>query len=207
MFSVVKQATGGDPLSVRQLYGAQFVFHPKATIILCCNDVPAANSCDGGMARRLRVIPLTQKFVANPNPHKQYEQRIDDQLDRKIEGWGSAFIYLLYLYRLEFPLALVDDCEDVMAYTMELARESDHFFAFNAEYLVPLAPEDEGNPARHTAFDRIWGLYETFCGVHKFKKVGQHSLKRRLHEIHGLEKRDNKYVFFLKFLLQFLDSC
>lgn len=191
----MKQATGGDPLSVRQLYGAQFVFYPKATILLCCNDVPAANSCDGGMIRRQRVIPLDQKFVAEPNPNRPHEQRIDDNLDRKIEGWGSAFCYLLYLYRIEHPSPQIEECEAVLSYTRELARESDHFYAFEAEYLVPLTAEEELDRDNHTTFDRIWGLYESFCTVHKFKKVGRHSLKRRLHEKYGTDVRDDMYVY------------
>lgn len=175
------------------MYGTQFVFEPKATFFMCCNDVPSPESCDGGITRRIRIIPLGQKFVANPNPAKIYEQRIDEELDRKIDGWGSAFIFILYFYRIQYPHAQIRECDDVIEYTDEIARETDHFHRFAAENLLALTPEEE-IAGRFTTLETIWGMYETFCGVHKLKKTPKHSLKRRLHERYGTLVVDRVYV-------------
>lgn len=89
----------------------------------------------------------------------------------------------------------VDDCVDVMLYILELVWEFDYFFIFNVEYLVLFVFEVEGNLVLYIMFDKIWGLYEIFCGVYKYKKVGLYFLKRCLYEIYGLIIRDNVYVF------------
>lgn len=183
----MKQLTGNDAFNVRQLYGTQFTIDPKAAFFMCCNDVPPTENCDGGMARRIRIIPLEQKFVNNPV--KAYEQAIDVDLDRKIEGWGAAFMYILYFYRLMYPHPIVEECPYVLRYTADIAQETDHFLKFDNERLSALTPQEVA-AGRHTAFADIWELYETFCGVHKIKPVPMHSLRRRVHEKYGTEQVD-----------------
>lgn len=181
---------GGDPLSVRQMYGQQFILEPKATTFLCCNDVPAPSNCDGGISRRIRVIPFEQKFVPNPNPNKPNERRIDIDLDKKMDTWPTAFAYLLYLYRCEHSDPNVDDCDDVLAYTKGIEKENDHFYRFADEILVELSPEEHGDRRFYTPLETIQLAYENFYASSKIRKMPNHSLRRRLCEVYGSDKYD-----------------
>jgi P4 family phage/plasmid primase-like protien len=64
--SVVKQFTGGSEVSGRALYGAEQSFRPQALFMLSCNEIPEFKGIDGGLMRRLRVLPFVMQFVDHP---------------------------------------------------------------------------------------------------------------------------------------------
>lgn len=54
----VKELSGGDSVSARQLYAAPFTFRPMLKLWLAANDAPAMSDQDSGLWRRLRRIPF-----------------------------------------------------------------------------------------------------------------------------------------------------
>lgn len=56
---LVKTITGGDTVAARFLYHEFFEFKPEFTLWLVANDPPTVDGADSGMARRIRVVPLT----------------------------------------------------------------------------------------------------------------------------------------------------
>ena len=63
--SVLKGLTGNDNLSVCELYKTKQNIVPSWNLITCCNIMPDFSSTDGGVKRRVRMIPFESKFVGN----------------------------------------------------------------------------------------------------------------------------------------------
>lgn len=59
---VVKQVTGGDEISVRELYGKLFEYQPQYKILLATNHLPAIVGTGNGIWRRVQVVPFDVTF-------------------------------------------------------------------------------------------------------------------------------------------------
>lgn len=60
--SAIKQLTGGEQISARNLYEKKFTFTPQFTLWLSCNDLPAVTDRSLFASDRLRVIEFNRHF-------------------------------------------------------------------------------------------------------------------------------------------------
>ena len=70
--ATVKQVTGGDPITTRDLYQSQFTFLPVAKLWLIANHRPAVDGSDFAMWRRIRLVPFDVTIPEeerNKQPH------------------------------------------------------------------------------------------------------------------------------------------
>ena len=63
---VMKELTGGDPLTGRALYCDSITFIPQFTLVVCTNHLFYIKSTDDGTWRRIRVCDFQSKFLSNP---------------------------------------------------------------------------------------------------------------------------------------------
>ena len=61
--SAIKQYTGGEEITARELYQSQFVFKPQFTLWLSCNDLPAVWDKSLFASERVRVIEFNRHFT------------------------------------------------------------------------------------------------------------------------------------------------
>ena len=61
--TLLKRATGGDPITTRSHHQESFEFTPQFTLWVISNDRPRVPHDDSGVWRRLREIPFTTKFA------------------------------------------------------------------------------------------------------------------------------------------------
>lgn len=61
--SLVKQMTGGDPITARFLFGDEFEFKPQFKLWICTNHKPVIRGTDDGIWRRIVLIPFTVKIA------------------------------------------------------------------------------------------------------------------------------------------------
>jgi phage/plasmid-associated DNA primase len=54
----MKQLTGGDEITARALFHSPFKYKPQFKLVLMCNNLPRLSATDGGVVRRVRVIPF-----------------------------------------------------------------------------------------------------------------------------------------------------
>jgi P4 family phage/plasmid primase-like protien len=59
----IKNITGGDSLSCRELYGTQIEFNPVCKLILVTNNPPSFDSSDRAILDRLACFPFNSRFV------------------------------------------------------------------------------------------------------------------------------------------------
>lgn len=59
---LIKQLTGGDPVTCRMLYGAPFTYVPSFLLLVAGNYKPAILSQDYGIWRRVKLVPFEASF-------------------------------------------------------------------------------------------------------------------------------------------------
>jgi putative DNA primase/helicase len=79
--SVVKDVTGGDVVKARRMRENFWSFEPTHKLLVFGNHKPhLANPDDGGMRRRLRLVPFDVSFTGNPN------RRLGEELRSEAPG-------------------------------------------------------------------------------------------------------------------------
>lgn len=68
--ATIKSIAGGDSITVHAKYGKPFTFRPVGKLWLACNKIPGLpRSDDGGMRRRIHVVPFAYRFAEEGNRH------------------------------------------------------------------------------------------------------------------------------------------
>jgi len=129
---ILKEITGNDSFMVRGLYADPIEIKPQVKFFLACNQLPEVPSRDGGTWRRLRVIDFKSKFTDNPDPTKQNEFLIDNNLKEKIKQWAPIFSsYLIHLYITEYKdITYLTEPDEIKLSTEMYKAENDQFTEF-----------------------------------------------------------------------------
>lgn len=80
---LVKQISGGDPITCRFLYGKEFEYVPDFKLWMATNHKPVIKGTDNGIWRRIRLIPFT---VTIPDNEK------DTDLPKKLKAELSGIL-------------------------------------------------------------------------------------------------------------------
>ena len=93
---IIKELTGGDQITVRDLYKTCITYTPQFGTFMLVNDIPLLSRADGGAQRRIRVFPFIYSFVSNPTEphHKLGNPDLKDKA-AKSDEWRDEFIQLL----------------------------------------------------------------------------------------------------------------
>ena len=91
----IKQITGRDEITCRDLYKSSKTFKPTFSLFAQCNNKPSLDQVDNAIKRRFEVLNFPFSFVENPI-HK-YEKQRDNTVKGKLEKveYYSQFMGLL----------------------------------------------------------------------------------------------------------------
>lgn len=81
--SLIKQVTGGDPITARFLREEFFTFKPAFKLWFSVNHKPNISGTDYGMWRRVRLIPFSQNF---PIGDPRRDDHLQDKLNAELPG-------------------------------------------------------------------------------------------------------------------------
>ena len=74
--SMIKQLTGGDPISARYLYSEFFEFKPVFKLLIAGNHKPVIRGDDHGIWRRIQLVPFEVTIPEAARDHKLAEKLI-----------------------------------------------------------------------------------------------------------------------------------
>jgi len=141
----MKNLTGADTIPCRALYGDPFEYKPQFKLILICNKLPTM-PFDGGVRRRVRIVPFESEFVDTPDPRKVRQFKKDPKLPEKMKNWKQAFMWLLlnvYYKKYRESGYMIMEPTKVTLRTDKYERDSDKYLEFLNEYIVHTdEPED-----------------------------------------------------------------
>ena len=176
---IMKEITGGDPIQGRALFKDTVTFVPQFKLVVCTNTMFDIKSNDDGTWRRIRVCDFKSKFTENPvtgDPDEPYQYKVDKSIEKKFESWKLVFMSMLVDRAFETQ-GNVEDCDIVMAKSMNYREGQDYLTEFVKEKIVP----KDGCKVKKTE------LYETFKqwytmqygrGVPKGKELYDFMIKR-----------------------------
>jgi putative DNA primase/helicase len=79
--SVVKQVTGGDPVTCRFLFKEHFEYVPKWKLFMVVNHLPHINGTDHGIWRRIKCVPFLVQFTG-----EKIDRDLPSKLDLELPG-------------------------------------------------------------------------------------------------------------------------
>lgn len=104
---VIKQYTGGEAVTARELYGRPFTFIPQFTLWLSCNDLPAVRDKSLFASKRLKVIEFNRHFREDEqdNTLKDFFRTPDAMTG--IFSWLVDGYFKYRLWGLEMPESML----------------------------------------------------------------------------------------------------
>lgn len=165
---IMKELTGGDPLSGRALYCDTITFKPQFKLVVCTNHLFDIQSTDDGTWRRIRVCDFKSKFISKPYEDEKnfpkdkfpYQYKVDKKLDQRFERWAPIFISMLIDIVFETD-GVVEDCKSVMASSEKYKLQQDYFAQFFEERIVK---EDGSKIKRKDMYNEFTEWYSELYG-------------------------------------------
>jgi putative DNA primase/helicase len=164
--SLIKQATGGDPLTARFMRAEFFSFTPTFKIFLATNHRPAIRGTDHAIWRRVRLIPFTITI-----PDDQQDRHLTDKLRAEWPGilaWAVAGCLDWQQHGLGLP-------DEVRVATENYRVDMDVLGAFIRDKCVV------GLGAQVAASD-LYGAYKAWCDVSGEKVLAARTFGLHLRE-------------------------
>ncbi len=144
--SLVKAITGGDRIVVRGLYRDPFEFSPTFKLVILSNTLPAISGTDGGIWRRITLLPFDQKI---PESEQRSKAELTAELMREAPGILRWCLDGWLLYQ-ELGLAIPNS----------VRTETDNYRADNNPVSLFLETATETHPGGHVTASK---LYEAYC--------------------------------------------
>jgi P4 family phage/plasmid primase-like protien len=92
---MVKELTGGDAITARQLYREPKTFIPKFKLVIVCNNVMEIPSIDVAFKNRLVVIPFQSTFHKKIDKPGPYDFPMDTNIAKNIGDYSDVFLRML----------------------------------------------------------------------------------------------------------------
>jgi putative DNA primase/helicase len=167
--AAIKNATGGEEITVNPKYRKPYAFKPQALILLATNYKPTVKEQDHGTWRRVKLIPFTQKFEG-----ARKDLSLDDKLSAELPG------ILAWLVRgaTEWYAEGLTDPRSVNEAVEAYKDESDTLAGFFPGVIVK-------DPQGRMTGAELWGAYQTWAsaeGMEGFRT--QRSLTTAMRERH-----------------------
>lgn len=160
--ATIKQYTGGEDITARELYQSAITFKPQFTMWLSCNDLPAVKDKSLFASDRVRVIEFNRHFS-----DEEQDKGLKDYFETP-EAMKGIFTWLVtgYFKYHRFGLKMCDDMKKVIK---QYEKDNDLVLQFLEE---KCEGTDEGYTKAKTLYDnyKIWcksnGYY--VCSMKKF---------------------------------------
>jgi putative DNA primase/helicase len=153
--ALVKQITGGDPITARRMRGDFFEFEPSHKIWLSGNHLPAIRGTDLGIWRRIALVPFTESFVGD---------RCDPDLQAKLDAERDGILTWAVEGCLEWQRVGLQVPDRVKAATADYRESQDHLGRYLADRCLVSAEAQVANS--ELRYD-----YEAWCsenGEHRW---------------------------------------
>ena len=123
----MKQMTGEDSITARELYKSEFEFRPEFKIVMATNYKPIIKGTDDGIWRRVKLIPFS---VIIPNG------KIDLDLSAKLKQEISGILNWAIQGSCDWFAHGLPQCDAIQAATSDYKKEMDTISQFSDDCLV-----------------------------------------------------------------------
>ena len=181
---ILKELTGGDPITARGLYKDSITFEPHFKLVVCTNNLFDINSTEDGTWRRIKITRFESKFVDNPvkdDPDEPYQFLKDKTLEDRLDEWVPVFMNML-VKRAFMTDGIVKDCIAVTEISDSYRNDQDYINSFINE---KIKSDPEGSVGKRAISEVFKQWYNT-----TYSKTAPSC--KSLHE--RMEKKFGKYT-------------
>ncbi|MEV4939609.1 phage/plasmid primase, P4 family [Streptomyces zaomyceticus] len=125
--ALVKQLTGGDPVTARKLYGNPFTYVPSFLLLVAGNYKPAILSQDVGVWRRVKLIPFEAEFRGD---------KVDKSLPATLRDEAEGILAWAVRGAMEWYATGLQEPGSVSEATQDYRESEDRLAEFIAARLV-----------------------------------------------------------------------
>ncbi|MFD7776622.1 phage/plasmid primase, P4 family [Streptomyces sp. NPDC059753] len=125
--ALVKQLTGGDPVTCRALYGSPFTYVPNFLLMVAGNYKPAILSQDLGVWRRVKLIPFEATFRGS---------KVDKTLPATLRAEAEGILAWAVRGAQEWYASGLEEPKSVATATQDYRESEDRLAEFIAARLV-----------------------------------------------------------------------
>ena len=164
---LMKELSGNDRIVARHLFCEAIEFRPFFKMFMCCNQLPAVHSQDGGTWRRISVIRFNSRFCERPDPNNPNEFQVDYELSNKFDKW-KPFVMGMLLEMVPKVRNGIREPPEVLEYTMRYQKENDSVAEFY-DSCVREAPAD-ADPIPMLTQNALWSAYANWRKREKIQR-------------------------------------
>lgn len=182
---LIKQITGGDPVTASRKGEHEFTFTPRFKLWLAANHKPIIRGTDDGIWRRPILIPFLQQFESDGAKLTGGKKPGDPKLESKLLTELPGILnWALEGYR-EWGQGGLQQPEAVRDATESYRQESDILANFIEEELVKLRADQPGNTG-----GEIYKAYQLWCEENGEKEISNRQFAAGLEERGFTKKKD-----------------
>ena len=135
---VMKELTGGDPITCRELYMPSITYTAMFNLIICANVFINIASNDDGTWRRIKPTEFSAKFKdIQENPDEDnFEYVKDKNLKDKVDEWKEYILYKLSLVAFENQ-GVYEDNEMIVEANKRYRLSQNKIQQFIDEMIIP----------------------------------------------------------------------
>lgn len=163
--SLLKQVSGGDPVTARHLYQPYFTFTPAFKVVFATNEVPRIRSQNYAMRRRVKMLPFRRRFYY---PHEQQHPVRDERLGEKLKAEAAGILAWMVRGCIEWQkhgLGMPD----------VLQHEVESLFESHDVLLDFIEDKCELHPRLEVESGELWRAYLAWCEDTKTKQAFKYS--------------------------------
>ena len=180
---LVKQMTGGDAITARFLYAAEFEFHASHKLWLVANDAPKVSSEDDGLWRRILRIPCD-----NVVPEGQRDTTLKPRLKDTALSGPAILAWMVKGAQIWRQEGLIVP-ESIRQATLDYQESQDPITDFIKESCEP-------EPGGSVLVADLWTAYLAYCKTYRRKPMGKLLFGDRIEGKGYKRSRTSKGRFF-----------
>jgi putative DNA primase/helicase len=177
--ALIKELTGGDPVTARRMREDFWTFAPTHKVMLCTNHRPAVTGTDHAIWRRLQLIPFAVTI-----PKEEQDRNLSAKLRSELPG------ILAWCIRgcLEWQAGGLAAPEEVVLATEEYRQDEDVLGSFLAEHCTI-------HPSLNAKSAPLYSRYVSFTEGSGENPIKQRSFGKALAE-RGFERYTNNGTYY-----------
>ena len=168
---LIKQLTGGDVITARQMYKGSTEYKPTSKLVIVVNDLPEITGSDSATAQRIQVIPFN--WVIQPNEE-------DKLLPDKLKGEFNAIFTRAALMCNKWRKNGLIEPKKVVEASASYVKSKDVFKQWKDECLkVDTRSED------FTSSKSLLESHKAWCNDHLLNPLDANTLYSKLKDCTG----------------------
>lgn len=171
---LVKKLTSGEPITARKMRMDYYQFQPTHKMVICTNHQPRVGGTDGGIWRRIRLVPFLARFWDPDTQFGPDHLRQDKLLDKKLKKEMSGILNWLVAGAVKWNASGLPIPKIVRDQTEAYKNEEDTFGQFLSQTCR------KSNSAPNITLKAFSDIYRQWCEAERVYPMNNRGIAAEL---------------------------